>query len=398
MFYKTQGANPIINPGIVNPGQKYYPLMNNFLYFFLSILSFWSIRSGISMIKQINNKFLQVTAVIVLISLCILFHMTIRLITRWINQLVYIVSKERYAYKIKREKKVKLSGEDYLINVFQNKYFYDEENLETVLNLYRKIYHSQSGYFLKFLLYGKSGMGKTLVMQEIAKAGNCGALFLNLSSLMEIEDPKKTDMNMEINKIEDFFKYSKKKNYFIVFENLEIFLERRNYNFISLKKDDEKRILMNIISIWINYWLSVLSGSKVTIIILTDIIPRTIDTANSRRLQEIFTLQPPNLIEKKNLLKRVLKNYSIDYDLEDTIEYISDNIEKFSFRDIANFLQSLEFYSINNYISMDLITVILKDFQGIKRKMLEMKVKNKSQSFLEKNKKRKNLINLLGKY
>lgn len=366
MFYKIKWAD------INLQRQKAMPpvLINTFVGFFLTMLSIFSIKHIIqhSRSKWEENK--KIWALIFFITGAVsifIFKFFIFWFTKWMRQLVQLSEKQKHLDKIDSELEKNESFESKVekMETFLSKDMnYDQKNIDSSMQLFHRIEQSERGYYFKILFYGESGTGKTEVIKKIASLRKGGGIIVNLSSLIQVGDVVQSDISAELERLNELFRYCKKNQAIIIFKNLEIFLQTRNYDFADIKNkaDYEKKILKIIIGIWINYWLSILSSAKVTIVILSTSISATLDRANARRINDFFSLSLPNKTERLNLLKNNLNNFKIEKDFLEEIVEISEN---FSFRDMKNICEYIEQIS-DSYVDTNAVISYIKQIRLFK--------------------------------
>ncbi len=178
------------------------------------------------------------------------------------------------------------------------------------------------------LLFGPPGTGKTLLMNALAKELDYPLLYVKTSEMlgrMYGESPEKN--------ISRLFQYARKKAPVILFfDEIDMIAKRRDLPGVE---EFTTRMLNTLLQ-----ELDGIKDEKPIVFVASTNVPHLLDPALLRpgRIDKIIYMRPPNLEERKKILKyylRRLPHDKIDYDK------IAALLERYSGADIANLVQEV---------------------------------------------------------
>ena len=244
---------------------------------------------------------------------------------KWIKAQVNSSNSEPFILFIKPLENIKNKTE-FLNTYLTESMFFSESNKKSIIELFERVNFSQEqNVNLKILISGCPGVGKTHVITKIGSLMPNGAIILKLSALLQYDNFNDVDMNQEINRVDDLIEECIKQKLVLIIDDAELLLTQRSENkkVRNEYQPSNQHLISNIIGIWSNHWLSMISAQKLTIIIASNVmhtVKNSIDQANARRINDHFIFHLPNKEERKGIFKKYLSDYLIVEDIVDNSE------------------------------------------------------------------------------
>lgn len=351
-----------------------------------------------AMIWWKKNKIFAVCLILLGFAGVFGFKLCLKFLTSRLSQKLDQAEKVKFIQEIESKRNMPLVEPIEEFKIFlQQKMFYSGKNLENIINIFQEIkFGHERGFCEKILITGPPGVGKTAIVSAIVRLASEGAMVIGFSALIKCQNALYTDIGEEIKKLNEIVQKCEKKRMILVFEDMDLFLTTRKYDTLNQDELDdtsthqqrEDRAIATFIGILCNFWLSVLSGCNVTIIIVSNITYTTsaqiIDPANARRIQKHFSINLPDLHERIGILKHFLKNYRFNGDAEVVFRELGLLTDGFSGRDIKLLCTNAKATAQYNVIDLSiLINIFVRDFFWYKNKQYVINLRDNSNKFFE---------------
>jgi SpoVK/Ycf46/Vps4 family AAA+-type ATPase len=362
----------------------------------LTLLSIYSVKLILE--KTIEwwkkNKIVAICILIIGLSGIFIFKFFFRILSTKMSQKLEQAEKLQFIVEIPYQKKIKNpSRKEELINFLKNQMFYAEENLENIVNIYNAIkFGHERNYAQKILINGFPGVGKTEIIKKICAQIPNGAILIDFSAFIKFQNLQHTDISQEIRKLEEICDRCEKEKMILIFDDAELFLQTRQYKETEAEEFTKSEIKQNkiasiLLGILCNFWLSMLSAKQITIIVISNAlfsVRNTIDQANARRIEKIFSIKLPNFNERIGILRNYLKGFSFLGNENEIFCEIAKLTDGFSGRELK--LLSDEAVQSAKHKILDInfvIDVLIRAFVSTKNKQKNLKKIKRTKQFIE---------------
>lgn len=203
---------------------------------------------------------------------------------------------------------------------------------------YPSTFKSSAGLFSApkgVLLYGPPGCGKTMLAKTLAKES--GAMFINIKP----SDLSSKWFGESSKLVAALFSLSQKLQPSIIFiDEIDSFMRERS------KTDHEVSGMMK--AEFMTLWDGLATGDSRILVLGATNRPNDIDPAILRRMPKRIPIGLPNLQQRTNILKLLLKDIKLEEEL--SIEYLAQQTSHYSGSDLKELCRSAVMVPIKEYM------------------------------------------------